>query len=101
MSATSYCHLASAGDDLAIETLQAQDFFKHYTEKTRQLAGGEVATPIELIAETASGVNAASLRLFHQSRSRQRTGDDGPDIDATALRGARRRLGLANRLVGP
>ena len=96
MSATSYCHLVSTVDDLAVERLQARNFFK-----TRQLAGGEVVTPIELIAETASGVNAASLRLFHQSRRRQRTGDDGPDIDATALRGARRRLGLANRLVGP
>ena len=28
----------------AVKTLQARDFFKHYTEKTRQVAdGGEVA----------------------------------------------------------
>jgi hypothetical protein len=33
---------------------QQRDFFKHYTEKTRQVAGGEVTvTPIELIAETS------------------------------------------------
>ena len=52
---SSYCHLASAADDLAVKTLQARDFFKHYTEKTKQVAGGEVTvTPIELIAETAA-----------------------------------------------
>src|SRR5260221_6130042 len=52
---TSYYHLAAAADDHAIKTLQARDFFKHYTEKTRQVAGGDVVvTPIELIAETAS-----------------------------------------------
>jgi hypothetical protein len=50
----SYFHLAAAADDEAIKTLQARDFFKHYTEKTRQVAGGEVVvTPIEVIAETA------------------------------------------------
>ncbi len=44
----------AAVDEQAIKTLQARDFFKHYTEKTRQVAGGEVVvTPIELIAETA------------------------------------------------
>jgi hypothetical protein len=49
----SYFHLAAAADEAAIKTLQARDFFKHYTEKTRQVAGGEVTvTPIELIAET-------------------------------------------------
>ena len=52
---SSYFHLASAADDSAVKTLQARDFFKHYTEKTRQVAGGEVTvTPIELIAETAA-----------------------------------------------
>jgi len=36
------------------QDLQARDFFKHYTEKTRQVAGGDVVvTPMELIAETA------------------------------------------------
>jgi len=50
----SYWHLASAADDSAVKTLQQRDFFKHYTEKTRQVAGGEVTvTPIELIAETS------------------------------------------------
>ena len=50
---SSYCHLASAVDDVAVKTLQQRDFFKHYTEKTKQVAGGEVTvTPIELIAET-------------------------------------------------
>jgi len=50
----SYYHLAAAADEQAIKTLQQRDFFKHYTEKTRQVAGGEVVvTPIELIAETA------------------------------------------------
>jgi hypothetical protein len=35
--------------------LQRRDFFKHYTEKTRQVAAGEVTvTPIELIAETSA-----------------------------------------------
>ena len=51
---SSYCHLASSADDQAVKTLQQRDFFKHYTEKTRQVAGGEVVvTPMELIAETA------------------------------------------------
>ena len=51
---SSYCHLASAANDQAVKTLQQRDFFKHYTEKTRQVAGGEVVvTPMELIAETA------------------------------------------------
>jgi hypothetical protein len=51
---SSYYHLAAAADEQAIKTLQQRDFFKHYTEKTRQVAGGEVVvTPIELIAETA------------------------------------------------
>ena len=51
---SSYMHLAAAVDEQAIKTLQARDFFKLYTEKTRQVAGGEVVvTPIELIAETA------------------------------------------------
>jgi hypothetical protein len=51
---SSYMHLAAAVDQQAIKTLQARDFFKLYTDKTRQVAGGEVVvTPIELIAETA------------------------------------------------
>jgi hypothetical protein len=51
---SSYTHLAAAADEQAIKALQARDFFKHYTEKTRQVAGGEVTvTPMEMIAETA------------------------------------------------
>jgi hypothetical protein len=51
---TGYYHLAAAADEQAIKALQAREFFKHYTEKTRQVAGGDVVvTPIELIAETA------------------------------------------------
>ena len=34
---SSYFHLASAADDSAVKALQARDFFKHYTEKTRQV----------------------------------------------------------------
>jgi hypothetical protein len=50
---SSYYHLAAAADEQAIKTLQQRDFFKHYTEKTRQVAGGEVVViPMELIAET-------------------------------------------------
>lgn len=49
-----YFHLASVEDEQAVKTLQSRDFFKHYTERTRQAAGGEVTvTPIELIAATA------------------------------------------------
>jgi quinol monooxygenase YgiN len=49
-----YFHLAAAADEAAVKTLQQRDFFKHYTEKTREVAGGEVTvTPIELIDETA------------------------------------------------
>ena len=48
-----YFHLAAATDETAVKTLQSRDFFKAYTEKTRQVAGGDVTvTPIELIATT-------------------------------------------------
>jgi hypothetical protein len=51
---SSYFHLAAAADEAAVKALQGRDFFKHYTERTRQVAGGEVTvTPIEVIAETA------------------------------------------------
>jgi hypothetical protein len=51
---TSYYHLAAAADEQAVKTLQAREFFKNYTEKTRQVAGGDVVvTPMELIAETS------------------------------------------------
>ncbi len=49
-----YTHLAAPVDDAAVKTLQSRDYFKHYTERTRQVASGEVTvTPIELIAATA------------------------------------------------
>jgi hypothetical protein len=52
---SSYFHLAAATDDAAVKSLQSRDFFKAYTEKTREVAaGGQVTvTPIEVIAETA------------------------------------------------
>ena len=52
----SYFHLAAAADEAVVKTLQSRDFFKHYTERTRQIAsGGEVTvTPIEVIGATAS-----------------------------------------------
>ncbi|MBR0718038.1 hypothetical protein [Bradyrhizobium liaoningense] len=50
----SYFHLAGVTDDAAQKTLQSRDFFKHYTEMTRKVAGGEVTvTPIEMIDATA------------------------------------------------
>lgn len=51
----SYFHLADVADDQAQKTLQSRAFFKHYTEMTRKVAGGEVTvTPIELIDATAA-----------------------------------------------
>jgi len=50
-----YFHMASAADDQAIKTLQQKEFFKAYTERTRQVAAGEVTvSPREVIAETAT-----------------------------------------------
>ncbi|MDE5442316.1 hypothetical protein GWG65_12825 [Bradyrhizobium sp. CSA207] len=49
-----YFHLASVSDEAAQKALQSRDFFRHYQEMTRQVAGGEVtATPIEMIDQTA------------------------------------------------
>ena len=49
-----YYHLAEVSDDEAVRALQAQDFFKRYTDETRRVAGGEVVvTPLDVIAETA------------------------------------------------
>ena len=48
-----YYHLAGVLDEQAVKTLQSREFFKHYTEKTRQVARGEVVvTPMQMIAET-------------------------------------------------
>lgn len=50
----SYFHLASVTDEAAQKALQSRDFFKHYQEMTRKVAGGEVTvTPIEMIDQTA------------------------------------------------
>jgi hypothetical protein len=49
-----YYHLAAPADELAVKTLQQREYFKRYTEKTRQVAGGEVVVaPLEIVAETA------------------------------------------------
>jgi hypothetical protein len=48
-----YYHIATVMDDDAAKVLQQSAFFKSYTEKTRQFAGGQVdVSPLELIAET-------------------------------------------------
>ena len=49
----SYFHLAAAADEQAIKTLQGREYFKRYTEKTKEIAGGEVTvSPLEILAET-------------------------------------------------
>jgi hypothetical protein len=48
-----YYHLAAAADEQAIRALQEREYFKHYTDKTKLVAGGAVEVlPLELIAET-------------------------------------------------
>ena len=50
---TDYYHLAGAADEQAIKDLQGREFFKRYTEKTKQVAGGQIEVlPLEVIAET-------------------------------------------------
>lgn len=50
-----YFHFATVADDGAAQALQQRDFFKHYTEQTRLVAGGQVeVVPLELVAETQS-----------------------------------------------
>ena len=52
--APDYVHLAAAADEQAVKALQGKEFFKRYTEKTREVSGGGVTvTPVEIIAETA------------------------------------------------
>ncbi len=49
-----YYHLASVVDDASVAALNSRDWFKHYTEATKAVAGGEVTVlPLEVIAETA------------------------------------------------
>ena len=48
-----YYHFAAAADDQAIAALQQRDFFKHYTEATKAVSGGEVEVlPLTIVAET-------------------------------------------------
>jgi hypothetical protein len=48
-----YFHLAAASDEQAVKAMQSRDFFKRYSEKTRQIAGGEVTvSPLDVVAET-------------------------------------------------
>jgi len=48
-----YFHIATVHDEAGRVALQDRDFFKHYTEATRAIAGGVVeVTPIETVAET-------------------------------------------------
>lgn len=51
----SYYHLAAAADPEAGRALQSRDFFKRYSQRTREVAGAEpVVTPIEIVAGTAT-----------------------------------------------
>ena len=48
-----YYHLASAADEQSVQTLQAREFFKRYTERTKIVADGELEVlPLMIIAET-------------------------------------------------
>jgi hypothetical protein len=48
-----YYHLAAAADEQAISALNRNPFFSHYTQKTKEVAGGTVeVVPLEVIAET-------------------------------------------------
>lgn len=50
---TDYFHLATVIDEDAVKLLQSRDFFKLYTEQTKQAAGGAVEVlPLEVVAET-------------------------------------------------
>ena len=51
---TDYYHLASVADDQSVAALNSRDWFKHYQEMTKSVAGGEVTVlPLEIVAETA------------------------------------------------
>jgi len=48
-----YYHLAAAADERAIKDLQEREFFKRYTERTKEVGGGVVEVlPLEIIAAT-------------------------------------------------
>ena len=51
-----YYHLASATDDQAIKALQQSPSFSRYTERTKQVAGGDVdVLPLDIVAQTSLG----------------------------------------------
>ena len=82
---SSYFHFASAADDAAVKTLQSRDFFKHYNAQDppgcRRRRGHGHADRTD---RGDRGGLTPQLSLFHQSRRRQRAGDDGADVDACA-----------------
>ena len=48
-----YFHIATVEDESVTTLLGQRDFFKHYSEKTEEVSGGNVRVmPLELIAET-------------------------------------------------
>jgi hypothetical protein len=48
-----YLHSAAAADEQAVKTLQSRDFFKRYSERTREIADGAVeVVKTEIVAET-------------------------------------------------
>jgi quinol monooxygenase YgiN len=49
-----YYHLAAAVDEQAVKALQSSPSFSRYTEKIKELAGGQVEVlPLDIVAETA------------------------------------------------
>jgi len=49
-----YYHLAAAADEQAVKALQSSPSFSRYTEKIKQVAGGQVEVlPLDIVAETA------------------------------------------------
>jgi hypothetical protein len=48
-----YVHIAAAADDAAPKTLGQRDYFKAYTQRTKEVsAGNHAVVPFELVAET-------------------------------------------------
>ena len=50
-----YFHIATVHDDAGRLALQERPWFKHYTERTKEVSAGTVEViPLEVVAETAS-----------------------------------------------
>jgi len=50
-----YYHLATVVDEGVTKILSTKEFFKHYTEQTERVGGGNVTvTPLEVVAETTA-----------------------------------------------